>query len=65
VQDSLKAAAMLAADGVATVVVDCEHGPVRLGLADKLATALGGVCLRLEQLSAEQMAGVVRATRAA
>ncbi|MFI9384764.1 putative cobaltochelatase [Kutzneria sp. NPDC052558] len=65
VQDSLKAAALLAADGVATVVVDCEHGPVRLGLADKLASALGGACLRLEQLSAEQMAGVVRATRAA
>ncbi|HTI22348.1 MAG TPA: putative cobaltochelatase [Kutzneria sp.] len=65
VQDSLKAAALLANDGVAAVVVDCEHGPVRLGLADKLATALGGVCLRLEQLSAEQMAGVVRATRAA
>ena len=65
VQDSLKAAALLAADGVATVVVDCEHGPVRLGLADKLAAALGGVCLRLEQLSAEQVAGVVRATRAA
>ena len=65
VQDSLKAAALLAQDGVAAVVVDCEHGPVRLGLADQLATALGGVCLRLEQLSAEQMAGVVRATRAA
>ncbi len=65
VQDSLKAAALLANDGVAAVVVDCEHGPVRLGLVDKLATALGGVCLRLEQLSAEQMAGVVRATRAA
>ncbi|MFC0431146.1 putative cobaltochelatase [Kutzneria buriramensis] len=65
VQDSLRAAAMLAADGVATVVVDCENGPVRLGLADKLATALDGVCLRLEQLSAEQVAGVVRATRAA
>jgi magnesium chelatase subunit D len=65
VQDALKAAAMLAADGIAAVVVDCEHGPVRLGLADKLATALDGVCLRLEQLSAEQVAGVVRATRAA
>jgi magnesium chelatase subunit D len=65
VQDSLKAAAMLAADGVAAVVVDCENGPVRLGLADKLATALDGACLRLEQLSAEQVAGVVRASRAA
>ena len=65
VEDMVRAAGMLAADGVAAVVVDCEHGPVRLGLAAKLATALDGVCLRLEQLSAEQMAGVVRATRAA
>jgi magnesium chelatase subunit D len=65
VGDAVRAAGMLAADDVAAVVVDCEHGPVRLGLAAKLATALDGVCLRLEQLSAEQMAGVVRATRAA
>jgi magnesium chelatase subunit D len=39
--------------GVACVVVDCESGPVRLGLARRLAGALRADCLRLEQLSAD------------
>ncbi|TCO46526.1 putative cobaltochelatase [Actinocrispum wychmicini] len=63
--DAMRAAGMLAADGVATVVVDCEQGPVRLGLVPKLAAALGGTCLRLAELSADQVTGVVRAARAA
>ncbi|MBP2338459.1 magnesium chelatase subunit D [Saccharothrix coeruleofusca] len=63
--DALRAAGLLAADGVAAVVVDCERGPVRLGMAARVAAALGGVCLRLEELSADQVAGVVRAARAA
>ncbi|GDY30565.1 putative cobaltochelatase [Gandjariella thermophila] len=61
---ALRAAALLAADGVAAVVVDCEHGPVRIGLAPRLAGALGGPCLRLSDLSAEHVAGVVHAARA-
>ncbi|MBV9845391.1 MAG: putative cobaltochelatase [Kutzneria sp.] len=65
VDDALRAAGLLAATGVAAVVVDCEHGPVRLGLAARLAAALGAACLRLEELSAEEMAGMVLATRAA
>ncbi|GLZ40225.1 putative cobaltochelatase [Actinokineospora sp. NBRC 105648] len=63
--DALRAAVGIAADGVASVVVDCESGPVRLGLAGKLAAALGGTGLRLEELSADAVAGVVRAARAA
>jgi magnesium chelatase subunit D len=63
--DALRAAGLLAADGVATVVVDCENGPVRLGLSARLAVALEAACLRLEELSADQVAGVVRAARAA
>ena len=39
VHDACRAAALLAADGVATVVVDCESGPVRLGLAARVAAA--------------------------
>jgi magnesium chelatase subunit D len=50
---------------VATVVVDCENGPVRLGLSARLAVVLEAACLRLEELSADQVAGVVRAVRAA
>ncbi|OLR93988.1 putative cobaltochelatase [Actinokineospora bangkokensis] len=65
VADALRAGGLLAADGVAAVVVDCESGPVRLGLAAKVTAALGGTPLRLEELSADSVAGVVRAARAA
>ncbi|HYS39183.1 MAG TPA: VWA domain-containing protein [Pseudonocardiaceae bacterium] len=61
VADAQRAAAFLAADGVASITVDCEHGPVRLGLAARLAAALGGPCLTLAQLSADQVALVARA----
>ncbi len=37
-------------DGVASVVVDCESGPVRLGLARRLATALGAEMMPLATL---------------
>jgi magnesium chelatase subunit D len=62
---ALGAAALLRRDGVASIVVDCESGPVRLGLADRLAVALGGGCVRLAELSADTVAGVVRAARSA
>ena len=55
------AAARLAADGVASVVVDCESGMVRLGLAADFARHLQGGYVRLADLSAEQVAAVVRA----
>jgi len=64
-RDALRAASLLAGDGVAAVVVDCESGHVRLGLAGRVAAALDAACLRLEELSADQVAGVVRAARAA
>ncbi|QIZ34181.1 putative cobaltochelatase [Saccharopolyspora sp. ASAGF58] len=63
VDDALRSAGLLAEAGVASVVVDCESGPVRLGLAARLAAALDGPCLRLEELSADNVAGVVRAVR--
>ncbi len=44
--------------GVACVVVDCESGPVRLGLCGRLAAALDARCLRLEQLSANGLRAV-------
>ena len=55
------AAGHLARSGAASVVVDCESGPVRLGLAGELALHLGGVALRLEELSADALASVARA----
>jgi magnesium chelatase subunit D len=38
--------------GVSTVVVDCESGPVRLGLARKLAAALNAEVMPLDHLQA-------------
>ncbi|MGY2130038.1 putative cobaltochelatase [Blastococcus sp. SYSU DS0617] len=59
------AATLLAAAGTAAVVVDCESGPVRLGLAGALGTALGAETLRLEELGADALAATVRSARAA
>ena len=55
------AAAHLARSGAACVVVDCESGPVRLGLAQDLGVQLGGLALRLEELSADALTRVVKA----
>ncbi len=55
------AAALLARSGAACVVVDCESGPVRLGLAQDLGRSLGGTALRLEELSADALTRVVKA----
>jgi magnesium chelatase subunit D len=54
-----RAAARLA--GIPAIVVDCETGMVRLGLANKLAIRLGAVAVRLDELAAGRLAGVVRA----
>ncbi|MEV4255170.1 VWA domain-containing protein, partial [Spirillospora sp. NPDC049652] len=59
--DPERAAALLA--DVASVVVDCESGPVRLGLAGRLGERLGGEVVRLEELGADSLAGVVRDVR--
>jgi magnesium chelatase subunit D len=48
--DLARATAMLA--GVASVVVDCEAAPVRLGLAERLAVQLGATVFRLDELEA-------------
>ncbi|MCX2182976.1 putative cobaltochelatase [Streptomyces sp. SKN60] len=55
-----RAARLHAADGTAAVVVDCETGPVRLGLAGNLARELGGTAVTLDELRADSIAGLVR-----
>ncbi|MFF8103838.1 putative cobaltochelatase [Streptomyces sp. NPDC016640] len=55
-----RAARLFAAGGVASVVVDCESGPVRLGLAGRLAGELGGSAVTLDELRADSIAGLVR-----
>ena len=54
-------AQQLARSGIASVVMDCESGPVRLGLALDLADQLGGTRLRLDEIAAGDLAASVRA----
>ncbi|NEA86726.1 magnesium chelatase, partial [Streptomyces sp. SID14436] len=58
-----RAARLFAAEGIASVVVDCESGPVRLGLAGRLAGELGGGAVTLDALRADAIAGLVRDVR--
>jgi magnesium chelatase subunit D len=60
-----RAARLLAASGVASVVVDCEAGPVRLGLAGALAGELGGVAVALRELRADTVSALVKNVRRA
>ncbi|GAA2045751.1 putative cobaltochelatase [Catenulispora yoronensis] len=65
--DSRRAAVHLAAtiaavDGTA-IVVDCESGPVRLGLAARLAGDLGAAGLQLADLAAATLTAAVRTNR--
>ncbi|MFJ8940900.1 putative cobaltochelatase [Streptomyces sp. NPDC102365] len=55
-----RAARLFAAEGIASVVVDCESGLVRLGLAGQLAGDLGGTAVTLDELRADSIAGLVR-----
>ncbi|MER6122623.1 putative cobaltochelatase [Streptomyces sp. NPDC001795] len=58
-----RAARLFAAEGVASVVVDCESGPVRLGLAGQLAGELGATAVTLDELRADSIAGLVRSVQ--
>jgi len=42
------------------VVVDAEDGPIRLGLAGDIATAMTADCVRIDELAATPLAGMVR-----
>ncbi|MFE7553043.1 putative cobaltochelatase [Streptomyces gardneri] len=59
-----RAARLHAAEGTASVVVDCETGHVRLGLAGSLARELGGTAVTLDELRADSIAGLVRDVQA-
>ena len=47
------------------VVVDCETGRFRLGLAAQLAARLGAECLPVGEVSADAIAGAITRDRAA
>ncbi|ASU83039.1 magnesium chelatase [Nocardiopsis gilva YIM 90087] len=61
--DALRAGAWIGAQGVESVIVDCESGVVRLGLAARLAATMGGTTVRLDELGADALSGLVRHTR--
>ncbi|MFJ1704000.1 putative cobaltochelatase [Kitasatospora sp. NPDC088346] len=60
-----RAAGLLASQGLAAVVLDCESGPVRLGLAHTLAARLNAPAVTLDELRAEGVAALVHAHRSA
>nr|WSX73902.1 putative cobaltochelatase [Streptomyces sp. NBC_00899]WSX80033.1 putative cobaltochelatase [Streptomyces sp. NBC_00899] len=60
-----RAARLLAASGTAAVVVDCESGPVRLGLAGALAADLAGTAVTLGELRADTVSALVKDIRRA
>jgi len=59
VTGSRRVAERLAKDGVASLVVDCESGPMRMGLAHALAVALSAEHVPLEEVTAEALAQAV------
>ncbi|UFS96634.1 VWA domain-containing protein [Nocardia huaxiensis] len=59
------AARLLARDAITAMVVDCERGMIRLGLARDLARELRGGYLHLAELTGETVAGLVRGARVA
>jgi len=64
-QPPAQAAEAIARAGISAVVVDCETGPVRLGLANELAARLAGVHLTLPELAAGSLVETVRAWKVA
>lgn len=56
------AARLLAGEGHTAMVIDCERGMIRLGLAAELARDLRARYLRLDELTGDTVADVVRTT---
>ena len=60
VERSRQAAGLLAKSGVDSLVVDCESGGFRLGLAAVLADHLGAQHVPIAEVSAEALTGAIR-----
>lgn len=59
VDDACREAASLARDGVKSVILDTEAGPIRLGMMQSLAEALHGQYHQLDAISTEAVTGVI------
>jgi magnesium chelatase subunit D len=55
-----QAAAHLVGEGIGSIVVDCENGRIRMGLAANLAERLNAEHVPLAQVNAEALADIVR-----
>ena len=53
-------AASVRVEGVAALVIDCETGPSRLGLAGELADAMGARHVAVEELDAARVGSAIR-----
>ncbi len=58
--EALEAAGEISAAGVRSIVVDCESGPRRLGLAREVALAMGARYVISSELSAKQLDETIR-----
>ena len=61
VADACRAAGLLAADGAHVVVVDCESGFVRLGLAGRVAAAAGAPVITVDELTVADLTAAASA----
>ena len=61
VADACRAAGLLAADGAHLVVVDCESGFVRLGLAGRVAAAAGAPVITVDELTVADLTAAASA----
>lgn len=57
---SLRAADHVASQGIASIVIDCEAGPMRMGLAQGLAARLGAEHLPVGEVGADHLTTAVR-----
>ena len=60
--DALDAAGAVRAAGVRALVLDCETGTARLGLAQRLAEAMGAECVPVDRLEPEALTAIIRRT---
>jgi magnesium chelatase subunit D len=61
IEDAFAAANELRSIGIPSLVIDTEEGPVRMGLASRLAQELGGTCVALEALEAKSVSNAIQA----
>jgi magnesium chelatase subunit D len=61
IEDAFTAAHELRSAGIPSLVIDTEEGPVRMGLASRLARELGGTYVALATLEATSVSNAIRA----